>query len=72
MNDLSKAAYKMQEQSGFGLAECKKALGKVNCNINAAVIYLQMTGDCLCRRHKDGSRWIDEDYISRAKELANE
>jgi hypothetical protein len=31
-----------------------------------------MTGDCLCRKHKNGIRWSDEDYINKAKELAKD
>ena len=72
MDRLWEAAFKMREQSGFGLNECKKALDKLDGNINAAINYLHITGDCLCRRHKDGTRWTDEDYINKAKELANE
>jgi translation elongation factor EF-Ts len=72
MDALSEAVFKMREQSGFGLNECKNALEKLDGDINAAINYLYITGDCVCRKHKDSSKWTDEDYINKAKELSNE
>ena len=49
---------------GYGLMESKTALEKVGGDPLKAMHYLQISGDAVARKHKDGRRWTDQDYIN--------
>ena len=59
----------MRDISGCGLHECLNALLKVDGDIKSAINYIDIKGDAVCRRHKDGTLFTDEDYVKMAKGL---
>lgn len=73
MGVLNKEAYKLSEETGCPISECKSAL--LFCkDYYVAFYYLKLTGEAVVRYKKDNSKivkWNKEDYLKEAKELAN-
>ena len=55
---------KWLKEQGYSLIEAKNALDKVGGDPLKAMHYLQISGDAVARKHKDGRRWTDQDYIN--------
>lgn len=73
MNLQRNEAYKLSEETGCPISECKSAL--LFCkDYYVAFYYLKLTGEAVVRYKKDSDKivkWNKEDYLKKAKELAN-
>lgn len=68
----NKEAYKLSEETGCPISECKSALlfCKDYC---VAFYYLKLTGEAVVRYKKDSDKivkWNKEDYLKKAERLS--
>jgi hypothetical protein len=61
---------KIRDKTNLPLNKIRRAYEKVGPNENAIILYLQIIGQAVCRRHKDGTRFTNEDYENYAVECA--
>lgn len=62
---------RLRAETGCGISECEQAL-EICGSYDVAYEYLRLKSQAVCRyKYSDGKkvRWVDSDYIERAKQI---